>query len=121
MWECGEDLLTKEYLDVDNLSWKNGDSDRTKPTDPLRATGAANYMRDCQKRLIEMHKAGVQKNWSFGDIYRNPLYHRRDQPEYRPGLSLSEREDLQTLIDLEKDVFEERIIYSQYDKWQDYK
>jgi phosphatidylserine/phosphatidylglycerophosphate/cardiolipin synthase-like enzyme len=110
MWECGNDLLTKEYLDVGKLSWINGDSDRTKPTDPLRATGAASYMSNCQKKLIKLHEAGVQN--AIADV---PISNTSNAPQDIRA------QDLQTLTDLKEDVFQERIIYSQYDKFNDYK
>ena len=111
MWECGKDLLTKEYLDVNKLSWKNGDKNRAQPRDPLIEEGAAVYMNDSQKTLVEMHESGVQK----GVDDKLPI---REDPNETKGIRA---QDLQTLIDLEEDVFQERITYNQYDKFQDYK
>jgi murine toxin len=105
MWECGTDLLAKEYLDVDKLSWINADSDRSRPTDPLSAPNAAAYVCDSQNRLVQMHKAAAQSTATIQP---------REQPQGGTG-------DLETLADLQKDVFEERIVYSEYDKFQDYK
>jgi murine toxin len=105
MWECGNDLVTKEYLDVATLSWKNGDSDRSKPTDPLSSPGAASYMSSCQRRLIQMHENGVADEL--------PIREDNDQNQDIRA------QDLQTLIDLEKDVFPGE--YDRYDKFRDYK
>jgi murine toxin len=123
MWECKTDLLTKEYLDVDKLVWKNGDDDKAavrKPADPLSEGVAALYVKDRQASLVLMH----------GDGGRGGA--RNDAPNVMRGMvpqplgvvsdaQAIQNEDLQTLIDVEVPVFEERKTYNEYDKLQDYK
>lgn len=109
MWGCGTDLLTKEYLDTGRLSWKNGDGDRSRPGDPLVAAGAIDYMNKSQKALLDMHRAGVQTGVDA------PIPPGRAEPT---GIR---EQDLQTLTDLEQDVFQERITYNTYDKFNQYK
>ena len=110
MWECGTDLLTKEYLEAGRLAWVNGDRDRAKPTDPLSEPGAAAYMNDSQRTIVHMHAAGMQE-----EVDDAPIGGDRVEPE---GMRA---QDLQTLLDLQQEVFQERITYKTYDKFQDYK
>lgn len=109
LWACGTDLLTKEYLDVASLCWTNRDQDRAKPTDPLKDPTAAAYMTNCQQTILGMHQAGVQTGVDV------PI---RENRVERKGIRA---QDMQTLPDLEQDVFQERIMYNTYDKFQDYK
>ncbi|WP_168790572.1 phospholipase [Paraburkholderia aromaticivorans] len=111
MWECGTDLLTKEHLNVDALSWENGDKDRTKPADPLSDKIATTYMTDCQGSLIRMHAAVLKE----GVVDALPIHEIHDK------IQDMRSQDLQTLIDLKKAPFLERKTYKQYDKLQDYK
>jgi phosphatidylserine/phosphatidylglycerophosphate/cardiolipin synthase-like enzyme len=52
MWVCGKDLITKETLNVSNLSWQNKDSDPTLPRDPFVQPEVAAYLEAQQKRLL---------------------------------------------------------------------
>ena len=111
MWECGTDLLTKEYLDTGSLAWRSGDSDRSKPRDPLLDPTAAAYVVQCQKKLIQLHQGGVQ----HGPLDAQPPADRAEGPQD------TRARDLQTLTDLAKDVFPVRTTYINYDKFEEYK
>ena len=119
MWACKTDLLTKEYLDIGELRWKNGDDDKAvtrKPADPLSGGSGAAYMLASQQSLIKKHQTGVPPVAKKPAIVPvQPLRGDLDEAE------TIRAEDLQTLTDLEEDVFEERIKYSDYDQFQDYK
>ena len=110
MWECGTDLLTKEYLDAARLSWNNGDNDRSKPADPLVGSDAITYMSNSQRSIVQEHQSGVQKGVDVVPARANTTA--------PVGIRA---EDLQTLTDLEQEVFQERITYNTYDKFPDYK
>jgi len=110
MWECGTDLLTKETLDVASLTWKNADSDRSKPNDPLREAGANAYIQQRQQALIKLHQSGVQTS-PDGTPPRSTVTITRDTRE----------DDLQSLSDLAIDVFPYRVVYTRYDGFQEYK
>lgn len=107
MWECGADLLTKEYFDVGKRAWQNDEGNPGKLTDPLpEMTG---YMKDCWQRLMTLHGA-EQKNESVG------------QPPVaaEPHAPVVDRVR-QTLLDLDRPVFPEHAHYSQYDQLAEYK
>lgn len=110
MWECGTDLLTKEYLDTGSLSWKNSDNDRSKPADPLTAPAVAAYMSQRQNKLIAMHQRGVQDGAPDAPPAATP-----------PTPGDTRAQDLQTLSDLVMDVFPMRQVYARYDKFEEYK
>lgn len=124
MWKCETDLLTKEHLDIGELSWKT-ENDSNKPSDPFNNQVVQDYMLACQIKLIDMHKSGKQERVDD----RSPNYEKRDELENREvnlqtPKNLEEeirKQDLQTLEDLKMEVFQERIIYNQYDKFEDYK
>ncbi len=109
MWDCGTDLLTKEYLDTASLSWKNGDKDRSKPADPLREATAAAYLQQRQAALIALHRSGVQPG--------------ADETASTPpaaGTRDTRSDDLQTLSDLAVEVFPLRVVYTMYDGFDEY-
>lgn len=110
MWECGKDLLTKESLDTSSMSWVNRDNDENRPDDPLIQADAAGYMRDRQQALITLHQSGVQRE-------TDPVQPGGEQPV---PADIREQ-DLQTLTDLQLEVFQERITYNTYDRFNDYK
>jgi murine toxin len=111
MWACGTDLFTKERLDVDKLEWVNGDADPSKPTDPLQDPTAAAYVRDRQVKLVQLHQAGVEDG--AADV--TPPAGNGDQPA-----GVRER-DLQTLDDATAPVFPERVVYTRYDGFSEYR
>ena len=111
MWSCGTDLLTKEYLDVRKLSWENGDADRAKPTDPLKERAAITFMGEAQGKLVQMHQSGVQEG-PPDDASSSVA---GDEPK---GIR---EQDLKTLVDVDAEVFPERIVYTQYDGFKDYR
>lgn len=110
MWVCGTDLFTKEFLNTDNLTWVNRDSEANKPNDPLVQPDVVAYMKTGQDTLIAMHESGVQTGV-------NAPYNNGEQPvpaEIRD-------QDLQTVSDLDLEVFQYRVIYNTYEGWSDYK
>ncbi|WP_300320092.1 phospholipase [Accumulibacter sp.] len=109
MWQCGTDLLTKEWLKLDGLSWKNRDKDRGMPTDPLAATAAQNSIKQRQRALLAMHRAGQQTT--------------RDKPAPAPSAQPSgiREKDLQTLVEINEPVFPERVRYESYQYFDEYK
>lgn len=111
MWECGTDLLTKESLNNDNLSWVNRDSEADKPSDPLIQPDVVAYIQSSQEALMAMHRSGVQTGVD------EPPPPSGEQP-VPPGIP---EQDLQTLADLELEVLQERNIYNTYQKFSDYK
>ena len=110
MWVCGTDLLTKEFLNTDNLTWVNRDSEASKPDDPLIQPDVAAYMKTKQDALIAMHQSGVQPGVDVPQ-------HTGEQPVPQ-GIR---NQDLQTLTDLQLEVFQERITYNTYENFADYK
>jgi len=109
MWDCGTDLLTKECLDTASLSWKNADQDRSTPADPLATAGASAYLQQRQAALIALHRSGVQPA--------------AQEPVASPPASQSDTRsgDLQTLSDLAIEVFPLRVVYTRYDRFDEYK
>lgn len=110
MWVCGTDLLTKELLITDNLTWGDCDSMADKPNDPLVQPDVAAYMKTRQDALIAMHESGVQTGV-------DAPYNNGEQPvpaEIRD-------QDLQTVSDLDLEVFQYRVIYNTFEGWSDYK
>jgi phosphatidylserine/phosphatidylglycerophosphate/cardiolipin synthase-like enzyme len=109
MWECKTELLTKEYLDVDSCEWKNGDDDNAairRPTDPLSEQGLDGYiyMRSCHGVLEELHGRG------HGGKLIGARGIVRETKEVRPvdEAARMRAEDIQTLIDLEEPLIQER-------------
>ncbi|NVJ24634.1 hypothetical protein HUW62_25735 [Myxococcus sp. AM011] len=61
MWECGTDVFTKEYLDVDAGVWKNGDDVVGTPwelKDPLIERDASDYRDELHEVLARLHGGG---------------------------------------------------------------
>ena len=110
MWVLGTDLLTKEQLNTANLTWENSDSQRNKPADPLAQPDAVTYMQAKQQALISMHESGHQTG-------EDPPYNNGEQP-VPPGIR---DQDLQTVSDLNLEVFRERITYNTYEGFSEYK
>jgi hypothetical protein len=118
MWECKTDLLTKEYLDVDALVWRNGDDDKAlvrRPTDPL-SDGANGYIVECHGKLVQVH-GGAHGGAPIAQRARPTAVSARTAEVSAAEIRA---EDLQTLRDLEEPVFHDRK-YDSYDKLQDYK
>ena len=110
MWVCGTDLFTKEMLRVDNLTWTNQDSNRNLPSDPFVLPEVQQYMQAKQQSLINMHMSGVQTG-------TDTPYNNGESPV--PGDIRSQ--DLQTISDLQLDVFPVRQVYNTYEGFADYK
>lgn len=118
MWDCKSDLLTKEFLDISKLEWKNGDDDKAKkrlPLDPLASGKGKAHMQTSQKAIVSLHKKGIA-----------PKVAKKAPAAINPSAKVSIADairnmDLQTLEDLKEEVFQERIIYKDYDKFNDYK
>lgn len=108
MWACGTDLLTKEFLKIDGLSWQNG-ADRSKPSDPLAAPAVQDVMKRSQAALLALHRSGRQTGV--------------DRPASgAPAQPTAIREnDLQTLVEINQPVFEERVRYETYEGFNEYK
>ena len=110
MWVCGTDLLTKEALATDKLSWVNRDKEGALPQDPLQLPEAQSWMKERQDALLAMHRSGVQPG------------HDDPQPSGEQPVPPGIRDqDLQTLADLRLEVFQERITYNTYEGFADYK
>jgi len=110
MWVCGTDLFTKEFLNTSDLTWKNRDSEAQKPEDPLIQAAVVDYMKGKQDALIAMHESGVQTGVDVP-------YDNGEQPVPQ-GIR---DQDLQTVTDLQLEVFRERITYNTYEGFSDYK
>jgi murine toxin len=106
MWECGSDLLSIEVLDPRTLTWETRVPQRSGPTDPLSSESAGSFMQARRQRLIEMHDAGVQDGAPDADADTSPR---------------SQDSDLQTLTDIRADVFPERVTYTRYDQFEQYR
>ena len=111
MWNCGPDLITKEYLDATDLSWKKDDTNRSKPNDPLQSEAAITFMGGAQRTLFDLHRSGVQETSSDDP----PATAEGDDPR-----SIAEQ-DLQTLVDVKAEVIPERIVYTDYDGFDEYR
>lgn len=119
MWDCKSDLLTKEHLDNSALVWKNADDDKQKvrlPLDPLASGKGLAYRTANQRAIVALHKKGVA-----------PIAPKKPAPKaVKPSAKVSVKQairniDLQTLEELKEEVFQERISYSDIDKFHDYK
>lgn len=113
MWDCGTDLLSKEYLDTASLSWKNGDQDSSRPANPLREPAATAYMQQRQAALIELHRSGVQPAPPESPAAPPAAGPRDVRPDIRS-------DDLQTLSELSIEVFPLRVVYTHYDRFEEY-
>jgi len=119
MWDCKTDLLTKECLDTSTLTWNNRDDDKASvrlPLDPLASGKGQAHMQANQKAIVNLHKQGAAPI-----VVKKPV-----SIDIKPSAKVSLAEaikaiDLQTLEDLKDEVFQERIIYNDYDKFNDYK
>lgn len=119
MWDCQTDLLTKESLDMTTLIWQNRDDDNVSvrlPLDPLASGKGLAHMQASQKAIVNLHQQGVKPV-----VVRKPV-----SIDIRTSAKVSLAEaikaiDLQTLEALKDEVFQERILYNNYDKFNDYK
>ncbi len=109
MWAVGKELMTKEVLDTKKLTWKNKDSDKHPPADPLTGSDGKKYMESQQKAIVDLHKKGKQSG-------KDPK-----PPKVRPEPKSTKDKDLQVLEDLKVPVFEERVKYNTYENFEDYK
>lgn len=128
MWACKTDLLTKEYMDIGELVWKNGDDDHAetrKPLDPLAVEPGASHMADRQQTLVKLHATGLKKQVELEDkpsvISVMKVKDELEDLDERDEAEEIRAQDLQTLEDLQQEVFQERITYDDYDKFADYK
>lgn len=110
MWTCDTDLLTKESLNSLNLTWVNRDKEKNKPDDPLILPGIQEYIKGKQEALLAMHRSGKQPGV-------DPPYSTGEKP-IPSGIR---DQDLQTVSDLNLEVFQERIIYNTYEDFDKYK
>lgn len=115
MWACGTDLLTREYLDVRELSWKDGDGHRGNLVDPLAEADADAYMKDRRRVLLDMHRSGEQGG--AADVTPAAQAHGH-AADLRDG---EDDGDRQTLVDLRKPVFPERVVHARYAGFHEYK
>jgi murine toxin len=109
MWQCGTDLLTKESLKTDGLTWKNRDKDRAEPRDPLAAPAVQDAMKQRQNALLALHRSGKQTGTDT------------PAPAPAPQPSGTRENDLQTLVEINAPVFEERVVYNTYEGFDEYK
>lgn len=136
MWECKTNLLTKEYLDVKQLQWFNGDDDRScnrKPADPLESPEGKIYVQIAQSTLIQLHKFGIPADHSLSsedlDVHkRNRALtpNERIQAVFEQGKVLISAEkiradDLKSIVEAKMNLYTERDICLEYDNMQDYK
>ncbi|MFP2894953.1 hypothetical protein [Corallococcus sp. 4LFB] len=117
MWECGNDLVKREYLDPKLFQWKDGNaSGAPKLVDPLGGEAAGDYMAGCHDRLVRLHGEDLP--------VLDPVKRARKKAaqSLMAEASIEEirREDLQTLKDLEEPVFRERKVaaYSQLGEYR---
>ncbi|ALK34259.1 hypothetical protein [Burkholderia plantarii] len=106
MWACGKDLLTCETLDVTAMTWQRDDDDRRKQPDPLDEADAKAYIKERQEALISLHESGEQ-----GGPAAAP-------PADGGGAGSG---DQQTLIDLARPVFPERVVDTGYAGFHEYR
>jgi len=109
MWQCGNDLLTKEYLDLPGMSWKNADGDRSRPSDPLAPPAAQSAMAQAQAALLTMHESGKQSG-------EDPVV-----PPVPPPADGIPANDLQTLGEVRGDAFPFRVRWQLYQSFDEYK
>ncbi|NOI59029.1 phospholipase [Vibrio coralliilyticus] len=65
MWECKSDLLSKEYLDVDTLTWKSVQDDKALsrlPVDPLASSANQDFLKKKLSDIIELHDDGDESS-----------------------------------------------------------
>lgn len=110
MWACGDDLLTREYLDLGSLQWNTVKQNGRGPANPLAAQAGAAYMTSCQEKLVKIHESGKQ-----GAAAQAP------RADVLTANRTIRAQDTQALADLEKPVFDERVVYTQYDKFNEYR
>ncbi|MEO1672284.1 MAG: phospholipase [Cyanobacteria bacterium J06631_2] len=115
MWECKTDLLNKESLDLENLSWQNRDKDTVN--DPLEEQNADATFHMLQRRqeLTKIHDS---------DKKVDQVRQKKEKvaTDSAPNANQDIRlQDLQTLADLEEIVFPERVFYEEYDQLDEYK
>jgi hypothetical protein len=106
LWQCGNDLLTKEYLELPGLAWKNADSDPKGPTDPLAAVQDA--MKQAQSTLVALHASGKQSG-------EDPVV-----PPVPPPAAETKENDLQTLGEVRQDAFPFRVRWQLYQGFEEY-
>ncbi len=110
MWVSNHELLTKDTLDCRKLVWLNAIRDPAKPADPFDKQDVYDDMVRTTAKLIELHQSQLPAERSDDE---------RPDSSQEPDDSLTDAE--QTLLDLKKTVFPERVIYSEYDKLNEYK
>jgi len=112
MWKCGNDLFSKETLNLSKLTWESKDKDPSVPRDPCTQQAVIDYMDAQQKAIIKLHQSGIQPN--------------ANEPSPRtdvgtpPNPTIREQ-DLKTLHDLTLPVFPLRVVYQKYEGFTDYK
>ncbi|MFO7563236.1 MAG: jacalin-like lectin [Enhygromyxa sp.] len=109
MWQCGTDLLTKEYLELPGLQWKNADKDASKPVDPLASAAVQSAMTQAQSALVAMHESGKQSG-------EDPVV-----PPIPPPADGIRQNDLQTLQEVREDAFPFRVRWQLYQGFDEYK
>ncbi|WP_199746941.1 hypothetical protein [Corallococcus sp. AB049A] len=103
MWECGTDLVKREYLDPQTFQWKDGSASNAPVlTDPLTGEGAV-YMQERHEGFAHLHGGGLP--------VPNAVQQARQKKNASARMAESSideirREDLQTLKDLEEPVFQ---------------
>nr|BDT34450.1 murine toxin [Myxococcus sp. MH1] len=113
MWSCRTDVVTKERLDPDTLTWVNGDDDKAevrKPLDPLDLKEAQDLRAQRYELFSRIHIGGlpVDSPRARRRIGNEPLptvWEEDTEEDLLPDVI--REDDLQTLRDLEQPVFEE--------------
>lgn len=109
MWKCGKDLLTKEFLKVDGMSWQNRDNDPSVPSDPLAVPEVQEAMKRSQAALLQQHRSGKQSGVD------------KPTPPPPPQPSGIRENDLQTLVEIHEPAFQERVRYDTYEGFDEYR
>lgn len=112
MWKCSKDLLTKEMLNVtgNNYKWIDEPDIADSPQNPLNDDDnieAKNYRSEYSAKLDDTHELRST----------SPLPAATEHSTDNHLLN----QDLQTLEDLKKNVFEERVLYNSYASLNEYK
>ncbi|SFD34763.1 phospholipase [Pseudoalteromonas denitrificans] len=118
MWQCKNDLLTKEYLDTKSLTalnWKALKDDKAlirKPLDPLEDSDVQGDIKKKVARIISYHETQEE-----GDIADEPIPN-KPKPVSPEQIKA---DDLAAFSEIDKGVFPIRIKHTDYEDAAKYK
>ncbi|MCP3061505.1 hypothetical protein LXT21_22220 [Myxococcus sp. K38C18041901] len=113
MWSCKTDVVTKELLDPDTLTWVTRDDDKAevrRPLDPLELKAAQDLRAQRFELFSKLHLGGLpvdspRPRRRIGMAPLDTVWEEERDEDLVPDLI--RQDDLQTLRDLEAPVFEE--------------